>query len=420
VIEGGATPPIATSPDRIALDRGPVVALLVAKAISGLGNTLTALAIPWYVLITTGSAARTGVAAFAQMLPTVLSSFFGGALVDRVGYKRLSIVADLMSGLTVGAIPLLYHTIGLQFWQLLILVFLGAVLDAPGSTARDAMLPDLTEHAGTRLEQVNATSQLIASGTTLVGPVLAGILVVAIGATKVLWIDAASFFLSALLFAAYVPERRSHFESSGRYLDDVLDGLRFLRGDSALWTFLTLSAVLNFVASPLFAVVLPVYANDLYDSPRALGVMIGGFGAGAIVGALTYGAIGHRYSRWAINVFVLALAAVAFALLITLPSIPLSVAILAVMGFANGALNPLIMTVLQERTPPELRGRVFGTVIATALIAAPAGLLLAGLALETIGIRAVFGIMAGAFTLVTLVFFVQPSLRNMERTAVQS
>jgi MFS family permease len=417
VIEGGETTPLTTTLDRVARQRGPVVALLIAKAISGLGNTLTALAIPWFVLITTESAARTGVAAFAQMLPTVLSSFFGGALVDRVGYKRLSITADLASGLTVGAIPLLYHTVGLHFWQLLILVFLGAVLDAPGSTARDAMLPDLVERAGTRLERANSASHLIASGTTLVGPVLAGVLVAVVGASKVLWIDAASFFISAMLFAVYVPEMKSLLESGGRYIDDVLDGLRFLRRDSALWTFLSLAAILNFVGSPLFAVVLPVYANDLFDSPRALGVMIGGFGAGAIVGALAYGAIAHRYSRWAINVSVLALASLAFGLLITLPSIPVSVIILAVMGFANGTLNPLIMTVLQERTPPELRGRVFGTVVATALIAAPAGLLLAGLALETIGIRAVLGIMAGAFTLVTLVFLVRPSLRQMERTA---
>jgi MFS family permease len=413
-------PPATTLQEPVAVQRGPIVALLIAKAISGLGNTLTALAIPWFVLVTTQSAARTGIAAFAQMLPTVLSSFFGGALVDRVGYKRLSIIADLMSGLTVGAVPLLYHTIGLEFWQLLVLVFLGAVLDAPGSTARDAMVPDLAERAGTRLERVNATSQLIVSGSTLVGPVLAGLLVVVIGASKVLWIDAASFLVSALLFAVYVPSMRSRVEDSGRYLDDVLDGLRFLRRDSALWTYLTLAAILNFVGSPLFAVVLPVYANDLYHSPRALGAMIGGFGAGAIAGSLAYGSIGHRYSRWAINVAVLALASLAFVFLIALPSIPVSVIILAAMGFANGVLNPLIMTVLQERTPPELRGRVFGTVVATALIAAPAGLLLAGAAIEAIGIRAVLGIMAGAFSLVTLAFFVQPSLRRMERPAVQS
>lgn len=405
-------------PGRARRERAPVVALLAAKAISGLGNTLTALAIPWFVLVTTGSAARTGIAAFAQMLPTVLSSFFGGALVDRVGYKRLSIIADLLSGLTVGAIPLLYHTVGLQFWQLLILIFLGALLDAPGATARDAMLPDLVERAGERLERANAASQVIASGTTLVGPVLAGILVASISASNVLWFDAASFVISAALIAFYVPATRSLLASGGRYLDDVLEGLRFLRRDRALSTFLGLAAILNFVGSPLFAVVLPVYAKDLYDSPRALGVLIGGFGGGALGGSLLYGAMGHRFSRWTTIISVLFLASLAFGALIALPSLPLSVAVLAVMGLANGILNPLIMTVLQERTPPELRGRVFGTVIATALIAAPAGLLLAGLVIETVGIRSILAIMTGAFSLVTIVFFLQPSLRQMERPSL--
>jgi len=252
-----------------------------------------------------------------------------------------------------------------------------------------------------------------------VGPILAGLLVAAIGASNVLWLDAASFVVSALLFAVYVPEITSLLEPGGRYLDDVLDGLRFLRRDQALWTFLMLAAILNFVGSPLFAVVLPVYANDLYDSPRALGVMIGGFGAGAIVGSFAYGAVGHRYSRWAINVVFLAIASLAFGLLILQPSIAVAVGILAVVGMANGTMNPLIMTVLQERTPPELRGRVFGTVVAIALIAAPAGLLLAGLTIESIGTRAVLGIIASAFFLVTLAFLVQPSLREMERPVVQ-
>ena len=70
------------------------------------------------------------------MLPTVLGALLGGAPLDRLGRKRASVLADLASGASVAAIPLLYHTVGLAFWQLLVLVFLGALLDAPGNTAR--------------------------------------------------------------------------------------------------------------------------------------------------------------------------------------------------------------------------------------------------------------------------------------------
>src|SRR5688500_5629348 len=87
--------------------RRPLLALLGASAVSLVGNQLTALAIPWFVLHTSGSAARTGLVGAAIMLPTVLASFLGGAIVDRLRPKRTSILADLLSGVTVALVPLL-------------------------------------------------------------------------------------------------------------------------------------------------------------------------------------------------------------------------------------------------------------------------------------------------------------------------
>jgi MFS family permease len=96
----------------------PIFSLFTANAISLVGNMLSAIAIPWFVLQTTGSATQTGVTGFFTVFPVVLAGFFGGTLVDRLGYKRTSIIADIASGLTTALIPLLYFTIGLEFWQL--------------------------------------------------------------------------------------------------------------------------------------------------------------------------------------------------------------------------------------------------------------------------------------------------------------
>src|SRR6186997_3336381 len=141
------------------VDRGvtrrPLVTLLGANAISMSGNVAANVAIPWFVLQTTGSATKTGVTAFAALLPVVLSGFFGGALVDRLGYRRMSIVGDLASAVSVAAIPILNSTVGLEFWQLVVLVFLGGLLDAPGGTARASLLPDVAERAGWTLERAS-------------------------------------------------------------------------------------------------------------------------------------------------------------------------------------------------------------------------------------------------------------------------
>src|SRR5687767_6331705 len=119
--------------------RRPLGALLAADGISQTGNMMTMLAVPWFVLETTGSAAQTGITAAVEALAIVAAGFLGGALVDRLGHKRTSVAGDLASGATVALIPLLHLTVGLAFWQLLALVFLGALLDTPGWTARRSL-----------------------------------------------------------------------------------------------------------------------------------------------------------------------------------------------------------------------------------------------------------------------------------------
>jgi MFS family permease len=183
----------------------PIVAFFTGSAISYIGDMLTLLAIPWFVLQTTGSVTRTGITAFFSTLPAIFSAFFGSALVDRLGYKRTSVIGDIMSGVTVMLVPLLYHTMGLAFWQLLALVFLGGLLKSPGVTARSAMVPDLAALARMRLEQANAFSDGVNRVSGLIGAPLAGVLIVVIGTSNLLWFDAASFAISALLISVIVP-----------------------------------------------------------------------------------------------------------------------------------------------------------------------------------------------------------------------
>src|SRR5437762_12637504 len=122
--------------------RVPLYGFFVANLISFVGDRLTLLAVPWFVLQTTGSVAKTGITAFFATLPSIISAFLSGFVVDRLGYKRTSVIGDIASGLGVALVPLLYHTIGLAFWQLLALVFLSGLLKAPGETARLSLLPD--------------------------------------------------------------------------------------------------------------------------------------------------------------------------------------------------------------------------------------------------------------------------------------
>jgi MFS family permease len=395
----------------------PIYALLAASAVSQVGNVLTFVAVPWFVLQTTGSAALTGISGGAIALAGVLAAFFGGPLVDRVGFKPTSILADLASGVTVAAIPLLYHTVGLEFWHLLVLVFLGSLLDAPGTTARQGLLPDLAGRAGMPLERANSAYQAIQRASFLVGPPLAGFLIVVIGASNVLWVDAATFAVSALAIAAAVPsaERRDEPGDREGYLAELLAGLHFIRRDRLIFTIVVAAVVLNFLDSPVFSVVLPVYAERTFGSAVALGTMLAGFGGGSLLGAVFYGAVGHRMPRQATFTVALAVLGLPYWVLTTMPPLPVAVAALAVFGLASGPINPIIFTSLQERTPPAMLGRAIGALYALALAAAPLGTVVAGFALEAAGLGTVLVAVAACYLVTVVALLLNPALREMKK-----
>ena len=176
----------------------PLYALYGTSLVSATGDIMAAVAIPWFVLQTTGSASLMGIAAFFSVLPIIIAMLFGGTLVDRIGYKQVSVFADFASGITMLMIPILHLTIGIEFWQLVLLVFLGNLLDAPGRSARQAMIPELAEAAGVSLERATSLASAFSRATSMLGAPLAGIVIAVTSAPIVLIIDAATFLVSAL------------------------------------------------------------------------------------------------------------------------------------------------------------------------------------------------------------------------------
>lgn len=402
------------SPARASVRRSPLYALVAADAVSMNGNAIAALAIPWFVLATTGSAARTGLAAAAGLLPLILAAFFGGALVDRLPHRRVSIVADIASMVAVALIPLL-HALGLlTFGLLLILVFSGALLDTPGATARAALLPDLARQGGLPLERANALHEVVESGAQLSGPLLAGLLIAVTSAETALWLNAASFAVSAAVIGALVPaSSRPAVQRQSRYVAELLEGLRFVFSDPPIRAIFGSATVLNFLIVPLLAVVLPYYVNTQIGNAAVLGLLIGGFGGGAVLGAILYGVVGQRLPRR--GTFLLGVAAIgsAIATLALLPPTPVMVAAMFLSGLISGPNGPLISTVLQERTPAALRGRVFGASTALGYGAAPSGVLVWGLALEATSTQTSLAIMTAIFLLATVLLALDPGLRLM-------
>jgi MFS family permease len=395
----------------------PLLALLAANAVSLIGSTLTVVALPWFVLQTTGSPAKTGLTGFFVVLPHFVSGVFGGTIVDRLGFKRTSVAADLISALGIVLIPLLHVTIGLAFWQLLALVFVGSLLEVPGITARRSLLPELAALAKQPLERANAAYEGNQYLSLLLGPPLAGLLVSQLGAANVLWLDAATFALSAVVIAVALPSAavQSVRRHTGRYWDQLLEGLRFLRGDRLLSALAVTLAITNCLGTPFLAVLLPVYVKETYGDASDLGLLIAAYGAGSLLGAVVFAAIGHRLPRRATWIGAYCLAPLQFWVLAFSSSIPVTAAVFAFVGLSGGPLNPLLVTIRHERIPLALRGRVFSTFSAISAVAAPLGMVLQGNMIEGIGLHETIVALAITYQIVGLGLLFLPALREMDK-----
>lgn len=397
----------------------PIIAFLTGSAISYVGDMFTLLAIPWFVLQTTGSVTQTGITAFFSTLPAVFSTFFTSSLVDRLGYKRTSVIGDIVSGITVMLIPLLHYTTGLAFWQLLGLVFLGGLLKSPGGTARRAMIQDLAELATMRLERANSFSDGINRVAGLVGAPLAGLLIALIGTSNLLWLDAVSFAISALLIGLAVPAQKTRpntEEQERGYLASLWDGVRFMRRDALVLSLVGVILITNMIDGAFFSVIEPAYIKQVFNSALPFGFIVAASGGAASVGTILFGAIGHRLPRrLTYGIGYTIGGALNFWVFLLFPLFPVLIAWQIIAGLAIAPMNPIAITVIQERLPARMRARIFGMIGAGALAGIPLGTFVSGFVIEWIGLQTTLLVMGSLYLLTTLSLLVNPALREMEQ-----
>src|SRR5215211_5933887 len=363
--------------------RTDVFALAAANAASQLGSVVAVVALPWFVLVTTGSPARTGLTAFATTLPLAFGALVGGPVVDWIGIRRASIVSDLGAAAAIATIPALHGAGALSFPLLLALAFTASALEAPGRAARRAMLPDLAGRASMPLEHANSVSTTSEHMGYVAGAPLAGVLIAAIGAPGALYEDAASFVLSALIVAAGVP--RVHAELGRTHF---ADGFRFVVGTPMLRTFFLIWTIGGFFIAPLAAVVLPVYARQELGGAGTLAAAVVAYGAGGLAGTVAFGLVGRRLSRrpFFVTVWVV-YPLLALALVSVPPLVPLVLLLLAI-GFVVGMYDPFEVTIHQELIPPELRARAYAILLASEMAVVPLSMLLYGFLMSWGGLQA--------------------------------
>jgi len=382
-------------------------------------NRMIAVAVPWFVLTTTGSVAKTGLIAFCQITPFVVVQILAGPLIDRIGARRISIAGDLVAMLAMTSVPLLHAAHALPFWALMALMALEGAADGPSSSAKSTFVPAVARAARTPLERGTGLITAVERTATTVGPAAAGVLVAVLGAANVLWFAAALFGLSAVIARVTLTDpapdlaEQAGYETE-RYFSRLRQGAVFLRKEGLLRTIVGMLVVTNLLDQAFFAVLLPVWARESGYGAQTVGLVISVFGATSIIAAIAATGFGARLPRRATYLIGFVIGGIprfpAMALGFPLWAV---LAVFAVGGLGSGFINPVIGAVIYERIPPPLLGRVRTLMGGLEWSGIPFGGLLAAGVIVVSGVTGALWIVGGCYLAAIIVPGLRPAWSKM-------
>ncbi|MFJ3791136.1 MFS transporter [Kitasatospora sp. NPDC090091] len=407
----------------------PLVGVFGAMAISLTGTRVSAIALPWFVLATTGSATMTGLVAFVEMTPYVLVKALTGPMIDRLGPRVVSWTTDAVSAVAAGLIPLLHGVGALPFWLLLVMVGVVGGVRGPGDLAKEVMVPEAADRARIPLERATGLAGVTERLASTVGPAVGGGLIALLGPMAGLTVNAAAFALGSLVIAFALPAGMGRAAAAPEpaaegapgekvgYWQMFREGFTFLRSEPLMLTVIVMIGITNLLDAGFMTVLIPLWAKESGGGPAAIGLSGSAWGIAAVAGSLVAAAVAHRLPRRTVFFAGFLLCGAPRFLVLALDA-PMGVvlAVFAVGGFGAGFLNPILGAITFERVPRHLLGRVGALGDSLAWAGIPLGGLLAGSAAALTGLLPVLLAFGGLYLATTTLAGLRPEWREMDRS----
>jgi MFS family permease len=385
------------------------------QLISLIGTWMDQVAESWLVYRITGSALLLGTVAFASQIPVFLLAPLGGALADRVDRRKILVATQSSMMILTFALAFLTLSHRIQVWHVVTLAALTGIVNAVDLPARQAFVADMV--ARTDLVNAIALNSSMFNGARVVGPAAAGIVVASIGEGWCFFANGVSF-LAVIAGLLLMKMDRPRKAIEGSPLENIIEGFRFVSSSKPVRALMLLLGLVSFTAMP-YAVLMPLFADQiLHGGPRALGLLMGCSGVGALCGAV---ALATRKTLKGLSTWV-AVSCAGFGLVLLLFSFSrtlwLSCLLLVPAGFFMMIQMASSNTLIQSMVPDRLRGRVMSVYAMTFMGMAPMGALLAGSMAHKLGAPLTVGI-GGVVAVVGAIFFglklpvLRPATREM-------
>lgn len=378
--------------------------LWASQAVSQIGDGLTKVALLWFVYQLTGSVLKMTIIGLLQTIPPLVLSPVVGVYLDRLPKKPVMVILDVIRAFLIALIPILYVFDALTLEVLFILVFFTAIFSTAFGPALAASLPLIVKPS--ELMSANSLLQSTTNLGILIGPAICGVLIAWLGTQNVLYIDAATFLLSALCLlpikghllttAPRIPNATS------KVSQDLAVGMRFVFREKPVLRALLITTVFYTLGASAFIYVLPLFVNDHIDAnPLWLGWLWSAMGAGMLATSFGLGCVKKlgRTSRTFLMAMSMVVGGSALQLLAHSHSIVWGFILVTLIGASTAAFTPIAWSIIQETTPNHLMGRVFTLINTASMAMASGGMVAFG------GVADNFGSMAG-ISMIGFVFLI--------------
>jgi MFS family permease len=400
--------------------------LLFGQTVSQLGIQTTAVVLPLVaVLQLRANPLQVGLITSAEFVAYAVLGLVAGVFVDRWRRRRVMLVTDAGRALVIAFVPALWALGLLQVWHLFLAALLVGVQSLFFDTAQQAYVPAVISRD--KLVQGNSQLQASTSVTQVAGPGVGGILVQAVGGALGLLVNSLSYLVSftSVLWMRAPEERHADRARDGGTQRDtvrrqIVDGLRYVRGDRILFSQLLYTGQLNFMITAQQALLVIFLVRDVHAPPSLIGILMASSGAGAILGAVSSRRLARRFGSartWVIGAVLGPL------LGLLIPFAHLDVTLLCfVAGMAAIGATVTIVKVMGQSyrmavVPPNLLGRVVATTRTLTWGPVPVGSVLGGLLGQLIGVRPALLVLALLLLTAPLWLLLTPVLRMRELEA---
>jgi MFS family permease len=341
---------------RALLRPGPFRRYIIGTSISDTGTWMQIMAQGWVMSTLTNKAIMLGMVNFASGLPMIFLTMFGGSLADQFDKRKILVWTQVVQIALAIIIGFLIFAGRIQIWHIVAVAGLLGVAFAFEHPALSALVPELVRRE--EIAGAVAIDRAVFHCARLVGPSTAGIIVGLWGAATAFFINAFSFVALIIALASLPPRPVGSKEEEAQRASGIRDGFRYIRADKPSLAMVGMIATMTIFIFPTVSVMMPLYVRDvLHFGPDRLGYLMAASGMGSVIGAITLVSIARsRRQGW---MMAAALAVTLSVLVLSRVNAFVFAAVsLTVISFGLSLIFGLSNTIVQERAPSHLRGRV--------------------------------------------------------------